>query len=935
MTTSSALAPAARRPAELVGAGPFFGREKELDTIGGLLARAREGLDSHVMVFGEFGGGKTALLDAAARRARAQGFTVAIARGARLEVRLAGGIVHQLSDALLEVIDSDGTNALPAPVRSSSEFDALESFQLLVRTAAARRPLFLAVDDVHLADAWSMRCLAYARPRLTGHRVVIATTANRGLAPLSEISLPELTGTTPEVIELGGLDLPGVSGLVRAATGRQDAGFAAVCREVTGGNPYLLRSLVSTLQHRSHKISELTADQIRAISVPLIGEILRVRLRGLPGTTDVARAVAVLGEDATLEAVGALAGLSPRVTLRAVDTLVRLHVLADSYPPAFTYSYVRNGVLDDMCVAEQAASHATAARLLFDAGVPDERVAAHLLEAGPIRLPWGVEVLRRAARRAVHQQNPDLAGACLRRALDERLPPDRRLAVQLELGHVEFGLDRSAGRARLRDALAMAEDPGAAAEVAETMVLGSCGDAANRLAISVATEVIARLGSAQREVAQRLRYTTYLAAAGGSRHASACAKRVFDDLRAEIPENEQLRRIHALLVSLAHAREAGSHADFLRYAAEALNGDPIPAFGQPYVFALFSAALADEPEHAEQFRGLVEGMREPHDYHLRKGIAASLAHGMAIHLLGDLPKARTFFASPVRMFLDSGAANGCPMATLCLAWYAEVLVDLGRLDEATAMLSHVTVGELFPDVHLLFARGKLRLAGGDGQGALDDLTDCGRRLDERGVVNPAVLAWREHAVRAHLLLGDREQAAELAAENLRLARQWGTPRVVGTALLAVGISGEDGDDAEHALQSAIESLSASPAKLRLAEALFELGSLLRRRGHPEKAVPQLRRALDLTAQCAAEPLSRLAGRELRSCEAALSETKTSTHGLTRQESRVAAMAVQGLTNRQIADALHLTRRTVELHLSGAYRKLGISGRADLSSAFPG
>ena len=152
---------------------------------------------------------------------------------------------------------------------------------------------------------------------------------------------------------------------------------------------------------------------------------------------------------------------------------------------------------------------------------------------------------------------------------------------------------------------------------------------------------------------------------------------------------------------------------------------------------------------------------------------------------------------------------------------------------------------------------------------------------------------------------------------------------MGAALVSVGLTTDD-EAATRALLKAVEYVTGSPARLLHAEALLELGAQLRRRGQAERAIPHLRQAVELSARCESKPLIRRAAAELRACEPATAHGTA--HGLTKQETRVAGMAARGLTNRQIAEALFLTRRTVELHLSGAYRKLGIAGRADLAGA---
>ncbi|WP_165436300.1 helix-turn-helix transcriptional regulator [Amycolatopsis suaedae] len=926
-----------RRPRSAGGTAPLFGREAELDLLRVQATRAVGDRRAQVvLVTGEFGAGKSALLDAAATRARADGFAVVTGKGMPLETRLPGGLVNQLSDGLRRLIGEPGPAHPATEPEGDQESDALAAFHALVRDAAGRGPLLLAIDDAHLADPWSLRCLAYTRVRVADLPILALLTINRGQPPHGEVTLPDVTGCGPRTVDLTGLPECGVADLVATTTGHRDPAFTAACREMTGGNPYLLRSLVGVVRRRFGSPAELGIDELRELGDASLGEVLRVRLRPHPGAARVARAVAVLGQDATLDAIAELAGLDQRATLRAVETLVRLRILADSYPPAYTYPYLRNTMLADMCVAERAANHAHAAKLLHDAGVACRRVAGHLLAAGPIRLPWGVEVLRKAAREAVPDGRAEFARRCLARALDEPMPPDQALAVRLELGHVEYGIDRTAGKARLREALGKAEDPTGAAAVTEAMVLRSCGIAGIRLALSVAIQVVARLGAVDHDLAQGLRYLTYLAAAGGDPSSSGCAARVYDELCAEEPGDPRLRRARAVLTAVGHLRSGDSAGEALRRVAEALGGEPIPAISLSYPFALFVPLLADQPDQADRFCQQVGSDTAPRDHHLRKGTASSIAEGAIAQTRGDLPKARAFLEAPLRTFEDMGAVAECPMATLCLAWLVEVLVDLGRPEDAAELLERNALTgvlpEVFPHALLLHARGRLRLADGDPKAGLADLLECGRRLRARGVVNPAILDWRGHAVRAYLALDMREPAAKLAKEGLRAARRWGTPRTVGLALLAVGLSTEDTLEAERALAEAVEALAASRARQHYAEASAELGTLLRRRGRPEDAVPHLRRAVELAARCAAKPLARMAADELRAAEGTLRPGRDTVHGLTKQETRIAGMAARGLTNRQIADALHLTRRTVELHLSGAYRKLGISGRADLSTA---
>src|SRR5690348_18041053 len=121
--------------------------------------------------------------------------------------------------------------------------------------------------------------------------------------------------------------------------------------------------------------------------------------------------------------------------------MVRLHLLNNSNAPTLTYPFVRNSLLNDMPKTTRAVNHARAAKLLSETGAPPERVAAHLLDATSIRIPWGVDVLRLSARNAVFSGRSELGARYLRRALEERLTSGRRVAVLLQLAHAEFQVD--------------------------------------------------------------------------------------------------------------------------------------------------------------------------------------------------------------------------------------------------------------------------------------------------------------------------------------------------------------------------------------------------------------------------------------------------------------------------------------------------------------
>ncbi len=199
------------------------------------------------------------------------------------------------------------------------------------------------------------------------------------------------------------------------------------------------------------------------------------------------------------------------------------------------------------------------------------------------------------------------------------------------------------------------------------------------------------------------------------------------------------------------------------------------------------------------------------------------------------------------------------------------------------------------------------------------------------VENPAAVTWRSPQARALHRLGRTEEALALAAENLAIARRFGAPSTVGRALRELGeLQGEDGLDA---LAESVALLEGTPARLELAKSLAAHGRALRHARRPSDAREPLRRALELADVCGAAGLAEEIRTELYAAGARPRTAAMSGAGaLTASERRVAALAADGSSNRDIAQTLFVTPKTVEVHLSNAYRKLGIRSRRDLTGA---
>jgi DNA-binding NarL/FixJ family response regulator len=232
----------------------------------------------------------------------------------------------------------------------------------------------------------------------------------------------------------------------------------------------------------------------------------------------------------------------------------------------------------------------------------------------------------------------------------------------------------------------------------------------------------------------------------------------------------------------------------------------------------------------------------------------------------------------------------------------------------------------------LHARGELDLIDGRMDDAIAAADEVARR--QGPITNPAWTPWRSLKARALDGLGRTDEAIALVREELEHARVWGAPETVGRTLRVLGTLERDGG-IDH-LRESVELLAASPAKLELAKALAALGSSLRRARHPSDAREPLRQALELADQCSAGALAEHARAELYASGARpRTDALSGVAALTASERRVAGLAVEGRTNRDIAQALFVTPKTVEVHLSNAYRKLGIRSRRELPAELVG
>jgi DNA-binding CsgD family transcriptional regulator len=236
---------------------------------------------------------------------------------------------------------------------------------------------------------------------------------------------------------------------------------------------------------------------------------------------------------------------------------------------------------------------------------------------------------------------------------------------------------------------------------------------------------------------------------------------------------------------------------------------------------------------------------------------------------------------------------------------------------------------------LLASRIRLRVAQGDHARALADAVLAQQVSEQWGAGPVWDVPWRLPAARAHLLAGRCAEASTLVDEQLRLAREFSVPRHIAVALRAAArLAGPD--DAHRYLTEAVKLLGDGPGRLELARTLAALGELQRRDGDRATARATVRRAAEVALECRARALSDRLTAGLTTQGGRPPRLRvTGVPALTPSERRVARLVADALTNRQIAERLFVTEKTVEAHLSRAFRKLEVRSRAQLINRLSG
>jgi DNA-binding CsgD family transcriptional regulator len=938
-------------------------REHEVERVRGALRSVgrREGLV--VVIEGAAGIGKSRLLEMARARGSELGYRVLDARATELEQGFPFGVVRQLFErAISEAARDDrdrwfsGAAALaadlltgapavvpPAPSPGPAAEDPSYAWQhglyWLASNLSADTPVLLAVDDLQWCDAPSVRALAFIARRLSGQPLALIFATR----PLDPTSLPEVASlATDPAVELLRPE-PLTHGAVGLLVGERLAAepnpaFVRACLEVTGGNPFLLGELLDEAAARGIAPNAAAAAHVASLVPRGVANTVLLRLARLPTPAAVlARTLSVLGDGAQVTDALQLSGLDSAGLEAAMTALIAAGVIRSGAAVRFVHPILRAAIYGDLSPAERERLHCSASKILSLRGAPAGQVAAHVMHTEPGADLESVSLLREAAREALALGDAGAAATFLARAIDEPPDPEERKELVLELGLARARAGQPEAVGPLTEIVEHAD--------AETAIVTAAIELSGMFFLAGrAREAASILRRAQERLPHGATGRERLEVALlGASYTSASARREADSTIAALEDPGGPAR--SVLDATTLATLAMDELMYLRSAEKAMDfahrslaaGLPLePHRGELWaIVALAVLALTDELDAS------IGGMDEMLSRARERGAPVTVVMLLSLRAFmnlrrGELTDAQEDAYDAIELSQD---LLGTEFVVTAVA--AAVLVGLER-DEAPASLRRLIgrVGvrydtEFSPSTQLRQASAAERAASGNHEAAVEELLSCELDHPAMGSLNPAVVPWRSAAALSLAELGRHAEARRLAEDELRRARSFGARRAIGVALRAHALVGPASERAKT-LQDAVEVLASSPARLEHARALVDLGATLRAARQRTAAREPLLEGLTLASRCGSRSLERRARSELAAVGVRPRTVERSgADSLTPSERRVTELAAAGQTNREIAQTLFVTEKTVETHLGHAFRKLSVTSRRQLPGVLTG
>jgi DNA-binding CsgD family transcriptional regulator len=933
-------------------------RDHELSFLGELFADTLAGRGRAVVVTGPVASGKTELLHTFAEEAVRQGALFLSATASHAERALPLGVLGQLvrgaeltpehAERVARLLDDGAFSAMiNEPESEAAELvpaHILHRLCMALLDLADRQPLVVAVDDVHHTDLPSLECLSYLVRRLRSTRALVLLTEAARPQPAHPLFHAELL-RQPHCrrIRLAPLSRHGVELLLGQRLAPDAARrLAPEAHAVSGGNPLLVTELIA-----DHLAGAGSATEPLLVGSGFSQALVSCLYRSEFSMLKLVRGLAVLGGPSSPDLLGELVDLPAKSAVAAMNALTVAGMLAAGW---FRHPAARAAVLDGMLPEERAAMHTRAARLLHAQGTAAPTVATHLLAADRVDDPWAVPVLHEAADLALADSDLDLAVSCLRLAQHAAADEAQRAASRVALGEIEWRVNPAVAirhAAELTAAVRAGQltGPRALAPVNWLLWFGRVDEALETL------EQVDRWPQPADPEAAESRFSTQL-----------WLHMLFPSLRGRAGEcqppadpDRASRTVNPKLQAVLAFRDVlrdGANEATVTVAEQLLHGNQLGArtLG-PLGAALAALIYGDQLEMAARWCDPLLREAEARRAPTWQALFATLRAEIAVRQ-GDLEAGEFQARNALRLLSPRswGVAIGAPLGTLLQA-----CTGLGDYDEAVSHLRMPLPDILFQTpigVHYLQARGRYFHATGRYSTALADFQSCGELMARWQLEFPAFAPWWSDAAQSCLRLGRHRQARDLVLEQLKRLGP-GHARTRGISLRVLAAT-SDPKQRPALLREAVEALRGCGDRLELAAAMGDLGHAQQSLGESSQARMMLHRAHHLATQCGAEPLRRRllpdAADARPTWEARLpaaAEQPTGQLGeefteefaggqlaeqipeLSEAERRVAVLAVQGHTNRQIADKLYVTVSTVEQHLTRVYRKLRVNRRTDL------
>lgn len=924
--------------------GELIERAAELAAVQEMLGGAAAGAGRSLLLSGPAGIGKSALVGHARDVARAAGFVVLSSTPTPVSATLSHGVVRdwlgpraRAGRPGIRPFDGPATGLAEGlrdagPAHQAWNLASLDyAVTWVLESLADAQPLLLVVDDVQWADIGSLQLLDLLSARLPQMPAALLLAERAGERSVAPAILDRLAGRARRV-EPGPLSVEGVE-LVRrrhAAAGRR-AAPAAELHRLTGGVPFLL-----------HELLRAGSDG----STPRgVVESVRDRLDRLgPEAVEVARTVAVLADEAALDAVADLVGMTVAELAGPLELLTEAGIVEiGTWRAAPSHPLVAEAIVSALSQQERSALHRAAAHYLAGQDRPTQVVASHLVHTLPGEDPAVVRILRTAGEESLRTGAPDVAARQLLRAAEETRPEttDPQLVALAASAHLQAG-HRTEGLDLWAIALDRAADPdqlaAMLAELADlqmTMGEREAASSAYHRAVSVLAEAGHDSSSPQmRAVLVRMGLTRAMYEGARNDLVSVVTAAYRQPVERDTHNDRLLFAVAAADLSVRSTDRALAHELALRALGDGslLAEETSEGFG----FYVASAVLSWCDAYDENLHALEQAMDEARRRGSVLGFAtASYCRGLAHFRTGRLRTAITDFQSA----LDLRSRGWTDFASPAVAGAALTHLALGQPEEALALepsLRDAARRGGFVSAQPMATAGIVRAMHGDHVQALADY-DAAAALMGDHTDNASIVEWRELSAWSLLALGRRDEALELAETAVEHARGWGAPRTVGFALRTRARLAER-DEALPLLREAVGLFESCDSLDYRDRAWLDLATLLLAGGESEheEAVALLRAASDHGRKSGVEPVVRRAQQLLvRAGVAVADRVSGPSPSLTAGERRVAELAAGGATNREIAQKLFVTVKAVEWHLSNAYRKLGIASRRDLPAALYG